>query len=671
MSDVGAHSLADAMKRGGQQAKSAAGTAMRGLAEAADALEMRETAGRLRATEQQLQSDTFNIIVMGRFKNGKSTLLNALMGGTSKPVELEGHKGPMVVDDLPATATLTGVRYAEEPYVKAWRFDGKSETWTLSRYLRESTLDIDEVESQRRFGDIREFEMGYPARLCQAGVIVYDSPGLDEHQSRTAVTRAATKRCDAAVVVYRSDQLMGQTELMDASALVAEGTRLFTVVNLWGARKADDRLRGYVWNKYVRDHLGGPAWAKQDLTARDIYFVNAALGRDGRFDGDAAAVDESGLTDFEQRLAEFLLRERQEVHLRKFVTLAANLGATIEAHITQRRQAAQTDQVRLREAYALAMPKLEAIQARPAKLPQIFRRYRAEAESLLTTSFTELVAQIRRELPDHLEATPLPSGEKFAKVFQQKKLQEEAARLISDFVTVRIERWSNDEANSLLEPVLERLGDEIESEIATIGRQFDEIHVELGWNAPGVAAPVVGTSERVLSAVASLLVGDIAGVLGGGVGGWRGAAGSIGGLFGTAFVLGALGLAGSVVFFPVVLAGAIVLGVIGGGVSLERRIKNKASEQTDQVLAGMPDEIRPKITDKINDIFGQMESVVTKEISDVNDEEVRHIRESVELNQREQADRDLVVTKLNETASAVAGHRAAIQRSLTIARQAL
>ncbi|MCW7943479.1 hypothetical protein AAW14_15890, partial [Streptomyces hygroscopicus] len=251
--------LAEMMLQGAERATGEAGVAIDGLTALARGLEMKETASRLEATAVQLRSDTFNLMVMGRFKNGKSTLLNALLGGTTQPVDLAGHQGPMIVDDLPATATLTGVRYAEEPYIKAWSFEGKSETWSLDRYLRESTLDIDEQESERRFRYIREFEMGFPARLCKAGVVVYDSPGLDEHPTRTKVTQEATQRCDAAVLVYRSDVLMGQNELMNASDLVREGTRIFTVVNLFHGRAADDRLKGYVWNKYVRDHLGGPA----------------------------------------------------------------------------------------------------------------------------------------------------------------------------------------------------------------------------------------------------------------------------------------------------------------------------------------------------------------------------------------------------------------------------
>jgi len=254
-------SLADQLKRSAGDGKDVAAAAIRGIGQVAVELDMLDTAAGVCETEKKLHSDTFQLIVMGRFKNGKSTFLNALMGGTTVPVNLGGHHGPMVVDDLPATATLTGVRYSETPYVRAWGFDSKSESWPLDKYLTESTLDDDERNNQIRFSSIKEFEMGFPARLCAAGVIVYDSPGLDDHPTRTLVTRDASKRCDAAIVVYRSDQLMGMSDLMDVDRVIADGTRVFSIINLWGQKEVDDKLRRFAWNRYVRDHLNGPEWS--------------------------------------------------------------------------------------------------------------------------------------------------------------------------------------------------------------------------------------------------------------------------------------------------------------------------------------------------------------------------------------------------------------------------
>src|SRR5690348_17560979 len=69
-----------------ERAHTQAGTAIAGLVKIADWYELRETSENLKKAAERLDSYTFNVMVMGRFKNGKSTLLNALLEGTTHPV---------------------------------------------------------------------------------------------------------------------------------------------------------------------------------------------------------------------------------------------------------------------------------------------------------------------------------------------------------------------------------------------------------------------------------------------------------------------------------------------------------------------------------------------------------------------------------------------------------
>ena len=151
------------------QSKTQAGKTILDLASLAASLDMKETAVRLEQTAERLASDTFHIIVAGRFNIGKSTMMNALLGRTTRPVpELGVGRGPMPVGELPCTATLTSIHYAERPSVRAWGFDGSSEEWSLEKYQREGTVRESESETREFFRKIREFEMGFPAELCQS-----------------------------------------------------------------------------------------------------------------------------------------------------------------------------------------------------------------------------------------------------------------------------------------------------------------------------------------------------------------------------------------------------------------------------------------------------------------------------------------------------------------------
>jgi hypothetical protein len=48
--------------------------------------------------------------------------------------------------------------------------EGRTEQWTVARYLQEPALGGDDEESRRRFAEIRQFEIGFPARLCESKV---------------------------------------------------------------------------------------------------------------------------------------------------------------------------------------------------------------------------------------------------------------------------------------------------------------------------------------------------------------------------------------------------------------------------------------------------------------------------------------------------------------------
>src|SRR5262249_44941005 len=100
------------------------------------------------------------------------------------------------------------------------------------------------------------------------------------------------------------------------------------------------------------------------------------------------------------------------------------------------------------------------------------------------------------------------------------------------------------------------------------------------------------------------------------------------------------------------------------------RVKAKMLEQTRPLLASMPAESEPYITKELTAFFERVESAVTAELAEVIKEEERGIAQAVELNQRDQEDRERALGVLTETATALVEHRKALQHALLIARQA-
>jgi hypothetical protein len=652
-------SLTDEINKARERAHTDAGVAIEELVKAAKWLDLRPTAAGLADTKELLESVTFNLMVMGRFKNGKSTFINALLAGTTGPVPV-GADGLMAMNRKPTTAVLTTVQYDERPWVRVDMMDGSQEEWSFERYLQDSKLGNDNAENERFFAKIKQFRIGFPATLCRAGVVVVDSPGTDE---------------SPLIRPYRTDAIMGQSELEEDATVRGQGTKVFTIVNLWKVAEGEEEedleeTKAVVWDRYVRGYLGGPKYAGQDFAQHDVFFVSALDAFRGRVKGDDAAVEKSGLPAFERRLGEFLVNERFPAHLVKHATSAIEFGKGIEEHISQREAAARADQKKLQEAYLAEQPKISQLQARVDKLPGIFAAYRAQAELDLRASFRQAVADVRRDLPEHMQTVELPGGSLTA-VLQAKKMTAAASEALAAFVTQRLERWAQRDAMVVLTPVKNQLSEEVAAEVAAIGRQLEEIHFRMtGWEVgtDGTNVRLIGTTERVLSAVAGLFFGDLSAAVTGGAGGWRGAAGGIAGALGAAFLLTVMGI-GGIVFFPVTLAAAAIGGLLLGGMGLDKRVIKKVVETADTELAKLPDQSGDQIAEHTATFFAEAEREVTAEVRGYIDEQVRAIEQFVELNQRDQTSKDRVLKELAQARTQVRGHLASLQQAIAIARQ--
>ncbi|MBQ3979228.1 MAG: dynamin family protein, partial [Lachnospiraceae bacterium] len=67
----------------------------------------------MRSLQRDMEGDFYTVVVLGEFKRGKSTLVNALLGNGLLPMNV-----------LPETATINAIMYAEEPRLSVMYRDG-------------------------------------------------------------------------------------------------------------------------------------------------------------------------------------------------------------------------------------------------------------------------------------------------------------------------------------------------------------------------------------------------------------------------------------------------------------------------------------------------------------------------------------------------------------------
>jgi len=648
---------------------------------------------KLREIRANLQNDTFRVIVIGRFKNGKSTFLNALLGKLTHPIpELPAGGAPLPTSDMPCTPTLTSIVYQNQPSVRLQRKGNSSwEKKSLSWYLNKARVVADSEEHKKAFADILQFELGFPVELCQAGVILIDSPGTDDDPDRNAITDEALFDADAAIVLFRSDVLAGMQELAYVKTMIDIGLkRYFSVVNLWDAKPIDEQLKGFTWDKLVTQLKGGPRYSDQNLESEDIYFVDAQSGLQGKLTNDPRLVNSSGLTQFEQRLRTFLDNDRRFVHIERFVAGAISEASAVAEHIAKRIPLLEVEQQQFQARYQEILPQLEQIRARGRRLSQIFARHRRECKQELQDSFVQLFVQIRQDLPAELKSWEIPylhggnmMQNALAQVLaphQRNKLAKEAMEKAFEIVRQKVAAWqqapaSEPGANQIMSRAIERLMAEVSQEVAAIESAYDQVSFHLGWDPQKIPLIVKGPHwmERVSAAgLAALLTGSPDYIFTGGTGGFKGLGRDVAVRLAVVIPLVLL----HAPLLPVVIPAGVIAGLVGniiwGASALEKEIKDKAihtlvygdPKSGTEGLRAEPEQAKPFLAEIVEQAFSKIEAGVTQEIDQLIKEEERTIQASLQDSARSAEEKEKLKTQMKS-------HLETIARSCTMLKDAL
>ncbi|GGM33910.1 isoniazid-induced protein IniA [Longimycelium tulufanense] len=159
--------------------------------------------GRLRRTRERLADPAVRVLVAGEFKQGKSSLVNALINAPVCPVDADV-----------ATAVPTVVRHAEAPGAVLVRQTEEGETVERIRVALEALPEV--IKETRPGADPQRnhVEVGIPRELLAQGLTLVDTPGVGGLGSvHGASMMAALPGADAVLFVSDASQEYTATEL--------------------------------------------------------------------------------------------------------------------------------------------------------------------------------------------------------------------------------------------------------------------------------------------------------------------------------------------------------------------------------------------------------------------------------------------------------------------------
>ncbi len=261
------------------------------------------------------QSERFRLAVVGEFSQGKSTLLNALLGEEIQPAR-----------EIPCSGAVTVLKYGTQKRVICRYKDGTEEEIPFNEYQEKASISedaaIDCLSDVLAQSEIEEIIFEHPdLELCKSGVEIVDSPGLNEHPERTAITQKLLKDTDAAIFLTNASRPLtqGERDLLHEIRIYLNGGKDDEPAdNLFIACNFIDLIRTAKGKEQIQQRITKFVQADNPLIAGEnrVHFISAQAALDAIIKGSKDAYLED-FNHFVSSIENFLTFERGELKLKR------------------------------------------------------------------------------------------------------------------------------------------------------------------------------------------------------------------------------------------------------------------------------------------------------------------------------------------------------------------
>ena len=248
----------------------------------------------------RLTEGRFQLAVLGQFKRGKSTLLNALLGEEILPRSV-----------IPLTSIPTFIRYGPRRSVHVHFQDNRPEeiyplenangmNHTLLGYVSE---EVNPKNDKR----VSYVEITHPSLLLR-DVVLIDTPGIGStHRHNTEMTLNFLPQCDAALFLVSADPPITEVEVDFLKQVREKVARVFFVLNKIDYLSEAERETTLAFLRKVLSERIGP------LPDGQIFPVSAKQALRAKETGDETLLAASGHPRVTGHLIDFLAREKSRV----------------------------------------------------------------------------------------------------------------------------------------------------------------------------------------------------------------------------------------------------------------------------------------------------------------------------------------------------------------------
>ncbi|WP_407384377.1 dynamin family protein [Ruminococcus sp.] len=307
----------------------------------------------IRELEDFIKSRTYRVAVIGEFKRGKSSLINALIGA-----------GILPTDILPMTAAITHIRYGEEKRITICYHDGAREHKSIDELIDFATKY--DKEKERVSARIKEIQVSYPSVLCKNNVEIFDTPGMNDDENMSKITLDILGDIDAAVMVISACSPLSMTEQELILRIIREkGIRHIIFVVTYIDAVSDDVEEQDQILAYIKRRLGADLLKKAErqfetddalaekarriLSDATVYGVSSTLAMEGFTADSKQKLRLSRIPTLKQELLDYLTAAQSIDEKERFIEVFREIRDHLSAWYETERDEAAAEKRRLQQ----------------------------------------------------------------------------------------------------------------------------------------------------------------------------------------------------------------------------------------------------------------------------------------------------------------------------------
>ena len=260
----------------------------------------------------KLAKQRLNLVVLGQFKRGKTTAINALLGENVLPSAV-----------IPLTSNITLLTYNEDKTATVRFTEGTTRDISFNE-ISDYVTERGNPNNKKR---VHHVEIGYPSEYLRQGIILVDTPGIGStFAHNTAVAYDYLPSMDAGIFVVSGDPPLSEAEYTYLDSIKDYIDKIFFLFNKIDIMSEHEYLESLEFTKdLIQKKLG--------ISDIRIFPVSARQALQAKLERNDELFLKSNFRQFEESIQHFIRKDKSGVLAASIMNRALNLAKDLTLHI--------------------------------------------------------------------------------------------------------------------------------------------------------------------------------------------------------------------------------------------------------------------------------------------------------------------------------------------------